>query len=105
MKGNVNAELVLYASAIEYNHYDKAVIISSDGDFACLAGYLEKNNKLLKIITPTKTYSKLLRPYGGFVLPLSEIRSNILPPRKRRKNNQKTGIRGRCKNLRLVRLW
>lgn len=48
MKGNVNAELVLYASAIEYNHYDKAVIISSDGDFACLAGYLEKNNKLLK---------------------------------------------------------
>lgn len=85
VKGNVDAELVLYASAIEYNHYDKAVIISSDGDFACLAGYLEKNNKLLKIITPTKTYSKLLRPYGGFVLPLSEIRSNILPPRKRRK--------------------
>lgn len=85
VKGNVDAELVLHASAIEYNNYDKAVIISSDGDFACLANYLKKNDKLLKIITPTKIYSKLLRPYGDFILPLQEIQSNILPARKKRK--------------------
>lgn len=85
VKGNVDAELVLYASAIEYNNYDKAVIVSSDGDFACLAKFLEKNDKLVKIITPTKTYSKLLRPYGDFILPLKEIRANILPPRQKRK--------------------
>lgn len=85
VKGNVDAELVLHASAIEYKNYDKAVIVSSDGDFACLAEYLKKKDKLLKIITPTKTYSKPLRPYGDFILPLKEIRGNILPPRKRRK--------------------
>ena len=85
MKGNVDAELVLHASAIEYKKYNKAVIVSSDGDFACLAEFLKKNDKLLKIITPTATYSKLLRPYGDFILPLKEIQRNILPPRKQRK--------------------
>lgn len=85
VKGNVDAELVLHASAIEYNNYDRAVIISSDGDFACLASFLAKNDKLLKIITPTETYSKLLQPYGDFILPLKEIRNSILPPRKRQR--------------------
>lgn len=32
-KGNVDAELVLHTAAIEYLHYDKAVIVSGDGDF------------------------------------------------------------------------
>src|SRR3989304_8493742 len=32
VKGNVDAELVLQAM-IDYNSYDKAIIISSDGDF------------------------------------------------------------------------
>ena len=36
MKGNVDAELVLHAAAIEYKNYSKAVIVTSDGDFACL---------------------------------------------------------------------
>lgn len=79
VKGNVDAELVLYASAIEYDHYAKAVIISSDGDFACLAEYLKNNNKLAKIITPTAKYSKLLKPYSEFILPLKTIRENIRP--------------------------
>lgn len=85
IKGNVDAELVLHASAIEYSSYDKAVIVSSDGDFACLAQYLEKNDKLLKIITPTKRYSKLLRPYGKYILPLKEIQNNIRPHKKQNK--------------------
>lgn len=32
IKGNVDAELVLHAM-IEYHNYDKAVIVSGDGDF------------------------------------------------------------------------
>lgn len=79
VKGNVDAELVLHASAIEYDNYDKAVIISSDGDFACLAEFLKKTNKLEKIITPTAKYSKLLKPYNDFILPLKEIKKNIRP--------------------------
>jgi len=63
IKGNVDAELVLHAM-IEYPHYDQAIIVSGDGDFYCLAEYLEKNNKLLKIITPNKKYSSLLRKFA-----------------------------------------
>lgn len=77
VKGNVDAELVLYASAIEYDNYDKAVIVSSDGDFACLSKFLSNSDKLLKIITPTAQYSKLLRPYNQFILPLKTIRKSV----------------------------
>lgn len=53
-KGNVDAELVLHAGAIEYPHYDKAVVVSGDGDFCCLYDYLETHNKLLNIIIPNR---------------------------------------------------
>lgn len=84
MKGNVDAELVLHASAIEFQNYKQAVIITSDGDFTCLVRYLDEQNKLLKIITPTKNYSKLLKPFGAKILPLSAIREIIAtkPPKK-----------------------
>ena len=38
-KGNCDAELVLQAM-IEYLNYDKAVIVTGDGDFYCLVKYL-----------------------------------------------------------------
>ena len=63
-KGNVDAELVLHASAVEFSNYDKAVIVSGDGDFYCLHEYLEKNKKLFKIIIPNrKSESSLLRRF------------------------------------------
>jgi uncharacterized LabA/DUF88 family protein len=63
-KGNVDAELVLHAAAIEYQNYDKAVIISGDGDFHCLHEYLSKNKKLLRIIIPNlKSQSSLLKRF------------------------------------------
>jgi uncharacterized LabA/DUF88 family protein len=45
MKGNVDAELVLYAM-LEYSNYNKAVIVSGDGDFYCLIKYFIDKNKL-----------------------------------------------------------
>lgn len=66
-KGNVDTELVLHTSAIEYHNYDKAIVVSGDGDFLCLYEFLEKNNKLLKIIIPNKfSYSSLLRQYSEY---------------------------------------
>src|SRR3990170_186283 len=66
-KGNVDAELVLHAGAIEYHNYDKAVIVSGDGDFTCLHEYLEKNSKLLRIIIPnSKSESSLLQRFHNF---------------------------------------
>lgn len=58
-KGNIDADLVLHAM-IEFPHYDKAIIVSGDGDFYPLIDYLKTKNKLLKIITPNKKYSSLL---------------------------------------------
>ena len=77
MKGNVDAELVLYASAIQYDNYDKAIVISSYGDFSCLYRYLDDNNKLDRIITPTARYSSLLKPFKDKILPLANISNNI----------------------------
>ena len=39
VKGNVDAELVLH-TMIEYKNFDKAIIVSGDGDFHCLVEYL-----------------------------------------------------------------
>jgi uncharacterized LabA/DUF88 family protein len=61
VKGNVDADLVLQAM-IDYKKYDKAIIITSDGDFYSLVRYLYKNNKLEKVISPyVKTCSVLLK--------------------------------------------
>lgn len=63
-KGNVDADLVLH-TMIEYQNYDKAIIVSGDGDFYCLVDYLKNNDKLLKVIVPNwSRYSSLLR---GFI--------------------------------------
>jgi uncharacterized LabA/DUF88 family protein len=63
-KGNVDAELVLYAARIEYDNYDKAIIVSGDGDFLCLHEFLASEGKLLKIIIPNeKSESSLLKKF------------------------------------------
>lgn len=77
MKGNVDAELVLYASAKVYDDYARAVIISGDGDFYCLAEYLQENDKLLRIITPNKKYSKLLRGYRQYITSLEQLQVKL----------------------------
>jgi len=61
VKGNVDADLVLQAM-IDYRNYDKAVVVTSDGDFYSLVKYLYEHNKLEKVISPyIKTCSSLLK--------------------------------------------
>lgn len=50
-KGNVDADLVL-KSMIDYYKYDKAVLVTSDGDFYCLVKYFYENNKLRMVLSP-----------------------------------------------------
>lgn len=67
IKGNVDAELVLH-SMIEYKNYKKAVIVSGDGDFHCLVEYLDKQNKLERVIVPNrKKYSQLLSKFMKYL--------------------------------------
>lgn len=61
IKGNVDADLVL-RTMVDYNQYDKAVIISSDGDFYSLVQYLNENEKLLAVMSPDQqNCSELLK--------------------------------------------
>ena len=62
VKGNVDAELVLHA-VVEKDNYEKAVIVSGDGDFFCLIEYLKKVNKLEKVLVPNYKYSRLLKKF------------------------------------------
>jgi uncharacterized LabA/DUF88 family protein len=73
VKGNVDAELVLHASAIEYDNYEKAVIVSGDGDFACLVEYLVKKEKLLKLIAPSAKYSQLLSQFDAYIICIDKL--------------------------------
>ena len=88
VKGNVDTELVLHAM-IQYENYDNAIIISGDGDFFCLIEYLAKNHKLLHVLTPNKYYSKLFKPYAGFVVRIDQLRGSL--------EQKKTGISGQSK--------
>ncbi|MCL5017257.1 MAG: NYN domain-containing protein [Patescibacteria group bacterium] len=80
-KGNCDAELVLQAM-VDYKEYDKALIVSGDGDFYCLADYLAKNDKLECLLIPNRNkYSALLKKvnrndkkYLNFV---SDLRSKL----------------------------
>ncbi len=63
-KGNVDAELVLQ-TMIEYPNFDKAVIVSGDGDFYCLVKYLLEQNKLKTVLVPNYfKYSALLKRFA-----------------------------------------
>ncbi len=65
VKGNCDAELVLQAM-IDFKKYKKAVLISGDGDFHCLVKYLDKQDKLEKLIAPSHANcSSLLRRLLG----------------------------------------
>ena len=60
-KGNVDADLVLQ-TMIEFDNFNQAIIVSSDGDFYCLVKYLYEKGKLSRVISPdVKNCSRLLK--------------------------------------------
>ena len=77
VKGNVDAELVLH-TMIEYDNYDKALIVTGDGDFYCLVDYLIKKNKLLKLMIPNKhSFSSLLRRLMPHIIFMNNLRGML----------------------------
>ncbi len=61
VKGNIDADLVLQAM-IDFQNYNQAIIITSDGDFYSLVKHLYQNNKLRFVMSPyIKTCSTLLK--------------------------------------------
>ena len=77
VKGNVDAELVLHAM-IEYDNYDKALIVTGDGDFYCLVDYLVKKDKLLKLMVPNRNkFSSLLRKMMPHIMFMNDLRGKL----------------------------
>jgi len=77
IKGNVDAELVLH-TMIEYSNYDRAIIVSGDGDFRCLIEYLVEKDKLLKVIVPNrKKYSRLFWKFNSYLAFMNNLRNKL----------------------------
>ena len=96
-KGNCDAELVLQ-TMIEFNNYDKAILVSGDGDFQCLARHLYEQEKLGALLIPNqKKFSALLKfeifkPYHRFV---SDLRYKLeYAPKKKNPRKDET-LKGR----------
>ncbi len=75
-KGNIDADLVLWAMK-ELKNYDKAVIVSGDGDFYSLVEYLEQEGKLLKLLAPSGHYSGLYNAYDKYVDRIDQSRREL----------------------------
>ena len=64
IKGNIDTELVMNAMR-ELQNFDKAIIVSGDGDFYCLIEYFEELHKLKAILIPNqKSSSSLLERFS-----------------------------------------
>ena len=78
-KGNCDAELVLHAM-IEFLNYDKAVIVTGDGDFYCLVKYLIDKNKIEAVIIPNRfKFSALLnfRIFRPFLKFMNDLKTKL----------------------------
>ena len=63
---------------IQFSNFDKAIIVSGDGDFHCLIEYLLEQKKLLKIGIPNKKgYSALLKKFSDHFLWISRYKKRL----------------------------
>ncbi len=76
VKGNVDAELVLYTLK-ELANYEQAIIVSGDGDFFSLIEYLDDQSKLACVMTPNWQYSSLLKQYESKIVRLDKLRKEL----------------------------
>lgn len=77
VKGNIDAELVLHAM-IEYPNYDKALVVTGDGDFHCLIDYLKRQDKLAKLVIPNQyKFSSLLRKFGQYMVFMNGLKEKL----------------------------
>lgn len=84
IKGNCDAELVLQAM-IDFKKYNKALIVTGDGDFYCLIKHLDMNDKLLKVLAPApQNCSSLLKKIAGKKISfVSDLRQKLEYKKKR----------------------
>lgn len=89
MKGNVDTDIVLYSAAMLFNHYDKAVFISGDGDFISLYQFIDAKKKLAAILVPNRfRYSGLLNEFKDKLAFVSDIRGITFVSRPKKPHDE-----------------
>ncbi len=61
----------------EMSNYQKAIIVSGDGDFYSLIEYLEGKGRLLHLLTPSGHYSQLYNSYDKYIVRLDQFRNEL----------------------------
>lgn len=78
VKGNCDADLVLKATRDAYEDvFEKAILVSSDGDYAGLVKFLMEKDKMVAVVSPAsaKNCSVLLKRTGAKIAYLDDQRS------------------------------
>jgi uncharacterized LabA/DUF88 family protein len=88
VNGNVDADLVHYAIK-ELPNYDKAVIVSGDGDFLGLVEYLAQKGRLASVLTPNWQYSSLFKPFEQYIVRLDQFRKQLSYHDRKKKPGKK----------------
>jgi len=87
-KGNCDADLVLQATQDVYeDKLDKAIIVTSDGDYAGLVKFLLEKQRLLVVLSPSseKKCSILLKRTGAKISYINDQRSHLELIQKKKK--------------------
>lgn len=80
IKGNCDAELVLQATSDMYEGaYNNAVLITGDGDFACLVKFLQEKGHFQVLISPNHRKASVLlrRAVSGNIVFLERFRNRL----------------------------
>lgn len=89
IKGNIDADLVLWAMK-EMKNYDKAILVSGDGDFYSLVEYLDQQHKLQHILTPNQFYSNLYNSYDSYIVQLGKHKKELAYRTKKHHRNKQS---------------
>lgn len=77
-KGNCDADPVLWSVRDTFEKsFDKALIVSSDGDYASLIKFLQEKRKLIGILSPSNHCSILLKRTNANINYLDWVKSKI----------------------------
>jgi hypothetical protein len=77
-KGNCDADLVLKTVVDSYEkRFEKAVLVTSDGDYAGLAKFLKEKDAFGSLLSPSDNCSLLLRKLNIPIVYLNSKRNNL----------------------------
>lgn len=84
-KGNCDADFVLQSAVDVYeNNCDWQILVTSDGDYACLVKFLKEKNKIRVVLSPSieKLCSILLKRTNVPITYLTDVKNKIELKRK-----------------------